>query len=111
MKTLLKIAVASAVVLSLTTTVASADAAKGQKLFSKKLKKKCGISGSKMTAKHSQNEWETIQEDGALIDEIKDICPKVSKVKEKYIPHLYDFFYEFANDSGNVPTCLDSKKS
>ena len=37
MKTLLKIAVTSAVILSLTTTVASADAAKGQKLFSKKL--------------------------------------------------------------------------
>lgn len=105
MKTLLKIAVASAVVLSLTTTVASADAAKGQKLFSKKLKKKCGMTGAKMAAKHSQSQWETIQENGTLIDEIKTICPKVTKVKEKYVPHFYDFFYEYANDSGNVPAC------
>ena len=105
MNKLLKLVLAGAVALAMSTTVASADVTKGQKLFSKKLKKKCGMSGAKMAGKHSQDEWETIQENGTLADEIKTICPKVKKVKEKYVPHFYDFFYEYANDSGNVPSC------
>ena len=105
MKTLLKIALTSAVALSLSTTVASASITKGQKLYSKKLKKACGIAGAKMAGKHSQDEWEAIMESGKLESEIKTICPNVKKVKEKYLPHLYDFFYEYGNDSGNVPSC------
>ena len=105
MKTLLKLALAGAIALAMSSTVASADVAKGQKLYSKKLKKNCGITGAKMAGKHSQDEWEALQEDGKLADEIKKICPDVKKVKEKYIPHYYDFFYEYANDSGNVPSC------
>ncbi len=105
MNKLLKLAFAAAVALSLSSTVASADVAKGQKLFSKKLKKKCGMTGAKMAQKHTQAQWEAIQEDGKLEAEIKTICPKIKKVKSKYVPHFYDFFYEYANDSGNVPSC------
>ncbi|MCK5293324.1 MAG: cytochrome C [Arcobacteraceae bacterium] len=107
MNTLLKLALSSAVVVGLSATVASADVTKGQKLFSKKLKKACKMSGATMAAKHSQEEWEAIQENGTLADEIKKMCPgvKSKSVKEKYIPHYYDFFYEYANDSGNVPSC------
>ena len=105
MNKLLKLALASAVVVGLSTTVASADAAKGQKLFSKKLKKACGMNGAKMAAKHTQDEWEAKKD--SIADEIKAICPKVKSksLKSKYLPHYYDFFYEFANDSGNVPSC------
>ncbi len=105
MKKLLGIIAAAGLMLALSTTAASADVTKGQKLYSKKLKKACGFTGAKMAAKHSQDEWETIQEDGKLADEIMKLCPKVKKVKEKYIPHYYDFFKEYANDSGNVPSC------
>ncbi len=105
MKKLLGIIAATGLMLALSTTAASADVTKGQKLYSKKLKKACGFTGAKMAAKHSQDEWETIQEDGKLADEIMKLCPKVKKVKEKYIPHYYDFFKEYANDSGNVPSC------
>ncbi|MEA3512082.1 MAG: cytochrome C [Campylobacterota bacterium] len=105
MNNLLKLVLAGAIALAMSTTVASADVTKGMKLFSKKLKKPCGISGAKMAGKHSQDEWEAIMEDGKLADEIKSICPDVKKVKEKFIPHYYDFFYEYANDSGNVPSC------
>ncbi len=105
MNTLLKLVLAGAIALAMSSTVASADVTKGKKLFSKKLKKKCGMTGAKMAQKHSQAEWEAIQEAGKLADEIKTICPKVKKVKDKYIPHFYDFFYEYANDSGNVPSC------
>ncbi|MEA3553964.1 MAG: cytochrome C [Campylobacterota bacterium] len=107
MNKLLKLVLAGAVALAMSTTVASADVTKGQKLFSKKLKKACGMSGANMAGKHSQDEWEEIQENGALADEIKKICPsaKDKGLKEKFMPHYYDFFYEYANDSGNVPSC------
>jgi Spy/CpxP family protein refolding chaperone len=103
MKSLLKIALAGFVVLGLSATVASADVTKGQKLYSKKLKKSCKLSGAEMAKKHSQGEWEEIMENGKLNDEIKNICGKGTK--DKYLEHLYDFFYEYASDSGNVPSC------
>jgi len=103
MNKLLKLVFAGAIALSLTTTVASASAAKGQKLYSKKLLKACGMNGAKMAAKHTQDEWEDIQSNGKLESVIKEQCGK--KVKSKYLPHLYDFFYKFASDSGNVPSC------
>ncbi len=105
MNTLLKLAFTAAVALSLSSTVASADVAKGQKLYSKKLKKACGLTGAKVASKNTQDKWEEIMENGKLADEIKKICPKVKKVKEKFLPHYYDFFYEYASDSGNVPSC------
>jgi hypothetical protein len=105
MNTLLKITLASALVLALGSTVASADVAKGQKLYAKKLKKVCGFTGAKMAAKHSQDEWSELKSD--LANEIKKICPTVKdkSLKEKYLPHYFDFFNEYANDSGNVPSC------
>ena len=103
MKTLLKLAFIGAVALGLSSTVASADVVKGQKLYSKKLKKACGITGAKMASKHTQDQWESLMEDGKLNDEIKSMCGK--ETKEKYLPHLFDFFYEYASDSGNVPSC------
>ena len=102
MNKLLKLAFAGAVALSLSATVASADVAKGQKLYSKKLKKACGITGAKMAQKHTQDEWESINEAGKMGEEIIKICPDV---KEKYVEHFYDFFHEYASDSGNVPSC------
>ena len=105
MNKLLKLALSSALILSISSTVASADVSKGQKLFTKKLKKACDMTGAKMAAKHSQDEWEAINEEGKLAEEIKTICPNVKKVKDKFLPHYYDFFYEYANDSGNVPSC------
>jgi hypothetical protein len=105
MNKLLKLVLASAIAMAVTSTVASADVAKGQKLYSKKLKKACGFSGAKMAAKHSQDEWEAKKD--SLADEIKAICPNVKDkaLKSKYLDHYYDFFYEYANDSGNVPSC------
>ena len=107
MNKLLKLVFAGAVALSLTSTVASADVAKGQKLYSKKLKKACGMTGAKMAGQHTQDEWEAIKESGKLKDEIKSICPSVNDklLKDKFIPHYFDFFYEYGSDSGNVPSC------
>ena len=106
MNKIVKIALGATLLLALGTTTASADSAKGQKLYSKKLKKACGMTGAKMAAKHTQDEWEEIGKDG-LTKEIKTVCPKVKSkaLKSKYIGNYYDFFYNFASDSGNVPSC------
>ncbi len=100
-----RILVSSLLALGLLSTAVYADVAKGQKLYSKKLKKPCGITGAKMASQHTQDEWENIMEEGNLSAEIKKICPNVKDVNEKFIPHYYDFFYEYASDSGNVPSC------
>ena len=107
MNKIVKIALGAAVILSLGATVASADAAKGQKLYSKKLKKACGVNGGVVAGKHTQDEWTDIENAGKLKAEIKKICPKAKDkaLKDKYMKDYYDFFHDFASDSGNVPSC------
>ena len=107
MKKIIKIALGAAIVLSMGATTASASPEKGQKLFVKKLKKACGMGGAAMAAKHTQGEWDEINESGKMADEIKSICPSATDgaLKGKYLPHYYDFFHEYGNDSGNVPSC------
>ena len=102
---LLKIAFVGALALGFATTGALANADKGQKLFAKKLKDDCGMTGAKMAAKHTQAQWEKIGNGAGLESEIKKICPKVQSVDGKFLEHYYDFFYKFASDSGNVPSC------
>jgi len=105
MNKITKLAVAALLGTVMFSTTASADIKKGQKLYLKKLKSPCSISGAKFAHKHTQDEWEAIHEAGKFSDEVKKICPNVKKVKEKYVPHLYDFVYEYAKDSGNIPSC------
>ena len=58
-------------------------------------------------SKHSQEEWESFQETAKFKAKFIEICPDVieSDIKDKWVPHLFDFSYEYANDSGNVPSC------
>ena len=106
MKKITTLALAALLGLALATTSSFADAAKGQKLYSKFLKDACGFSGSKFAATHTQDEWEEINDAGTFADEVKAICPNVAKgYNDKWSEDLYDFSYEFASDSGNVPSC------
>jgi hypothetical protein len=89
-------------------TAAQADVKKGTKLYLKKLKKPCNMSGAKFAASHTQAEWSELKESGKLADAILEMCPKAKvndKFKTKYLPHIYDFAHEYASDSGNVPSC------
>ena len=101
-----KLLITLSLVMVLSTVSASADAAKGQKLYTKKLKSSCEMTGAAVAGKHTQDEWDEIGVEG-LSKEIKTICPNVKDkaLKEKYAPHYFDFFREYANDSGNVPSC------
>jgi len=107
MNNVIKIALGATLLLALGSTAATADVAKGQKLFTKKLKSACGVTGAVMAGKHTQGEWEEINAAGKLADEIKTICPKVKDkaLKGKYLEHYFDFFNEYGSDSGNVPSC------
>jgi len=84
-----------------------ASPSKGQKIFVKKMKDGCGFAGDKFAVKHTQTEWEEIYNNGTFKEEMKKICPNLntSKIKDKWLKHLYDFSYEYASDSGNVPSC------
>jgi len=104
MTNITKLAVAALLGFALFSTTASADVNKGKKIYMKKLKAACGFTGAKFAHKHTQDEWEAIKEAGKFGEEIKKICPK-SKLKPKYETDIYDFSYEFASDSGNVPSC------
>lgn len=84
-------------------TTLSADVTKGQKLYQKKYKKACGMSGAKMAGSHTQFEWEDMNDEGTLLDYLNGKCQ--NRVQEKHVEHLFDFFYEYASDSGNVPSC------
>ncbi|WP_321779607.1 cytochrome C [Sulfurimonas sp.] len=107
MNKIVKIILAAVVMLSMSSVTLSADVAKGQKLYLKKLKGACNMNGAKMATQHSQGEWKVIGNGAGLATELKKICPSVKDkaLKGKYLPHYYDFFFEYANDSGNVPSC------
>ena len=104
---LLKIAFVGSLVLGLGSTALFADAAKGQKLYSAKLKDACGINGAKFAAKHTQDEWKQLKEGGKFKAEIVKICPnvKADDLSDSVIENVYDFSFDFASDSGNVPSC------
>ncbi|MDD5405306.1 MAG: cytochrome C [Sulfurovaceae bacterium] len=106
MKKLITVAAAALLGLTMVSTTASADVAKGQKIFAKNLKAPCGMTGAKFAAKHTQDQWEAIKDGGKFGAELKKICPKASAVyKDAWTNDLYDFSYEYASDSGNVPSC------
>ncbi|MBP7742302.1 MAG: cytochrome C [Aliarcobacter sp.] len=104
---LLNIIMAGALALGIASSSLSADAVKGQKLYTKLLKDPCGITGAKFAAKHSQEEWKQLKESGAFEAEMIKICPnlKAGDIKESLHEHIVDFAIEFASDSGNVPSC------
>ncbi len=93
------------VALGLISTPVFADANKAQKIFIKKMKKPCGMNGGQMAVKHTQEEWKAINDAGKLNEELLKNCPEAQPLKDTYVPHVYDFLYNYASDSGNVPAC------
>ena len=111
MKMFGKIMLASLIGFSTLTTAVYADAGKGQRIYQKKLKEVCGMTGAVFAAKHTQMEWEEAKENGSLSTTMTEICPagkdffESDKFKSKFEGHLYDFVHDFASDSGNIPSC------
>ena len=107
MKNITKTIVTATLLVAVSSVSVSADVNKGQKLYLKKLKSSCGFNGGIMAAKHSMKEWKHLYESKKLAQEIKHICPKVKEksLKEKFMQHYFDFFNNYASDSGNIPSC------
>jgi hypothetical protein len=92
--------------------IETGDVNKGLRLYKKKVKVVTNISGAEMAKKHSQEEWENLFKGNGenFIKEIEENYPEnkkyfKSKKFKKYLPNLKAFFIEYANDSGNVPSC------
>jgi len=111
MTTFGKIALTSLLGFGLLCTSVYADAGKGQRIYQKKLKSVCGMTGAVFAAKHNQMEWEEAKDNGSLVEMMTEACPagkeffESSKFQKKFQKHLYDFVYDFASDSGNIPSC------
>jgi len=110
MKPFGKFIIASLLGAGMLSTAVYADAAKGQRIYQKKLKEVCGMTGAVFAAKHTQMEWEEAKNGGSLADTMTEACPAGKSFFEgdgfkKYEEHLYDFVHDFASDSGNIPSC------
>ncbi len=110
MKMLGKIMLTSLIGFGALSTAAYADAAKGQRIYQKKLKEVCGMTGAVFAAKHTQMEWEEAKDNGNLAEVMTEACPAGKSFFEgdsfnKFEGHLYDFVHDFASDSGNIPSC------
>ena len=110
MKRTIKMLLAALFGLALMTSVtyAAGDAGKGQKIIQKKVSKACIKAGVKdggvLAKKHTQAEWQKVYDDGKLNDELKNLCPTVKKLKDKYVDNVFAFLHFYASDSGNVPS-------
>ncbi|MEA2048552.1 MAG: hypothetical protein U9O64_08935 [Campylobacterota bacterium] len=107
MKKLLSLITVVAVSMMGTPSIASASVEKGQKLYKKKLRKYCRISGVRFARTHTQDEWEELYEDGEFEKETYKICPKLKpgKIKKEWWDDIYDFTYEYGKGGSHVPKC------
>ena len=112
MKTLTKILLLSVLLGSIGSSALMADIKKGQKTYLKTFKSKFKMNGTKFATLHTQDEWTELfaNEGEGFKKEFIANYPKSKKTLEKKniwkkLQHVKDFAIEYANDSGNVPSC------
>lgn len=71
--------------------------------YFKQVKAKCNLSALSFAHKHTQNEWENIKQAGQFNHVAKKICPQVT-LKPTQENKAYAFVYEYAKDSGKIPS-------
>lgn len=78
----------------------------GQKIFRKKLQRKCGYTAAYWAAQHTKKEWNTIGIGESFKEEFAHMCPRgIDKLKKNWIQPLHLFAIEYAKDTGNHPRC------
>jgi hypothetical protein len=93
-------------VLMVSSAVEQKDIEHGQKVFMKSLKGRCGVNGAKFALNHTQDEWDELFKQKKLNIEIDSLCGnKKIDLNDDELNDLYSFFFNFASDSGNVPSC------
>ncbi len=81
---------------------------RGREIFMKNIKKACGMNGIEFSTKHTQEEWEEINNLCSFEHEAKIICPNLKDMPDKWVDDLYEFTYEYARGSGKTPSCEES---
>ena len=71
---------------------------RGKEIYDRELKTKCQINAYGFAEKHTQDEWEDINDADKISVEINKICKKTIKLDKKSLFNLYNFFYEYASD-------------
>ena len=91
-------------------TFSMANAKKGHRVYKKKMHRVCKFPGSTFARKHSQEEWEKINDKGQFKDETKKICPNfdMAKLSDQQWNDLYDFTHKFGV-GGEIPNGCDPK--
>lgn len=84
------------------TQVFASSEGKGNRIYLKKLKETCKMSGFEMAKQHTQAEWMKIYEEGMLNAEMESLCPGARDFKASDEKYVSKFFYAFASDSGKV---------
>ena len=82
-----------------------ADDITGERVYSKKLKRACGVKGDVLAKKYTSKKWTYIYNSGQLNNTLKDICPKLKPIKQEHLKHLYEFLNKYAKDSNKKPLC------
>ncbi len=76
---------------------------RGLKIFKKYFQKPCNISAQIFASKHTQDEWEEIEESGIFQEYVIKLCPNIKSIyKKEWSEELYQFVYEYAYDSENI---------
>ena len=104
MKNLTKLAVAALLALTVLSTTASAGSiTKGQKIYGKKIKGQCGDKiATDFTKVMKQKEWEEIFKAGKFEAKVRELCPDLTKYKEKWTEDLFEFAHEYAADGEDM---------
>ena len=91
-------------------TLSMADAKKGHRVYKKKLQRKCKFAGSIFARKHTQEEWEKINDEGLFKAETKKICPQIDldKLNERQWKDMYEFTHKYGI-GGEIPNGCDPK--
>jgi hypothetical protein len=96
---------------SLSLTIVPIDALggsdQGQRIFKMKMRKSCRFSGHKFAHSHTQAEWEGLKQNGKFKEETKKLCPRLDteSISDAWWEDIYLFTYEYASDSGQIPSC------
>ncbi len=107
MKKILSLLGISALILSTMPVESFAGSNEGQRIFKMKMRKACRFSGHKFAHSHTQLEWQELKEKGKFKDETKRLCPRLDldTIKSEWWDDVYLFTYEYAEDSGKIPSC------
>jgi len=93
--------------LSFTPVTSHGTSVEGQRIFKMKMRKSCRFSGHKFAHSHTQAQWEEFKEAGNFKGETKRLCPKldIDAIRDSWWEDIYLFTYEYASDSGKIPSC------